>query len=164
MEQRIAEIRARVEKATPGPWEPVPDGCAACTETEWDVDPLEIGCHGMFAHFIDADFIAHAREDIPYLLSLLAERDAEIARLRQEFWESQQANGQMAYRWANAADELSTLQAAVREWKEADDAWDALPSMINDDEAEHANQVIARCAVAEERLRALVPAAEEGTK
>ena len=76
---RLAEIRARVEAATPGPW---------TTKT-------------LHTTLADATFIAASRQDIPYLLDLvdsltaerdaaLAQRDAELAALREKVpaWEA----------------------------------------------------------------------------
>lgn len=78
-EQRLAEIRARVEKATPGPW----DDCRQDDESGefwWDIWS---GTFGSIAHVAewarrdermkfarhDAAFIAHSRDDVPWLLS-----------------------------------------------------------------------------------------------
>ena len=55
MTDRLEEIRSRAEAATPGPW--------------------EIGV--TYNHGRNATFIAHAREDIPYLL-------AEVERLQKD--------------------------------------------------------------------------------
>lgn len=79
MTDRLDEIQARVEAATPGPWEVTQEGwsviSAACNicgtyhnhsmhdgGRTWDAQP-------------DADFIAHSREDVPFLL-------AEVSKLR----------------------------------------------------------------------------------
>ena len=75
---RLEEIKARAEAATEGPWEAL--------------DADENGMHAVavdgtvlveVGDFCDAEFIAHARDDIPHLLalveSLTAERDAAIA-------------------------------------------------------------------------------------
>lgn len=76
MSDRIAEIRARLALATPGPWAVdaeqldeygfnfAPTVCAGCGG-DWPLDGP------------DAFFIAYAREDVPWLL-------AEIERLRGE--------------------------------------------------------------------------------
>lgn len=92
---RLAAIRARLEAATPAPWEPRQmsnddaddpngywwvwrgengpyyNGVAQCLIDDGDVTQQEGS---------DADFIAHSRGDVPYLLdlvaSLTAERDA----------------------------------------------------------------------------------------
>ena len=52
---RLDEIRARVEAATPGPW---------TTKT-------------LHTTLADADFIAHSRADVPFLLNLVASLTAE---------------------------------------------------------------------------------------
>lgn len=79
MNKRLAEIAERVAKATPGPWE-----IAGCDGQligvngpngfNHDLGPIhgQLQVHGMN----DADFIASAREDVPWLL-------AEIERLNQ---------------------------------------------------------------------------------
>lgn len=79
-EQQLAEICARAEAATPGPW--CTDGAEIYTGTEYlPWSSLWIGetcraddCHGSRD---DAAFIAAARTDVPALL-------AEIERLRAE--------------------------------------------------------------------------------
>lgn len=74
--ERIAEIRERCDKATPGPWE-------QCDNTAFseklNVEPNIAFCQ----HSQDADFVAKARQDIPYLLDLLADKDREIEQLRE---------------------------------------------------------------------------------
>lgn len=78
MNQRIGEIRARCEAATPGPWKQYND---------WEViTPSKIQS---VAHTFnpnannDAEFIAHVREDVPYLLSEVERLIAEIEQYRQ---------------------------------------------------------------------------------
>lgn len=79
MNDRISEIRARCEAATPGPWDIILNGHNIKVERT----PANI------------DFIAHAREDIPYLLAQLAERDKEIERLDAELkWLQQPAKAE----------------------------------------------------------------------
>jgi len=67
--KRIEEIKARCEAATPGPWDIILNGHNIKVERT----PANI------------DFIAHAREDIPWLLDQLAEAqrraDAAVADL-----------------------------------------------------------------------------------
>jgi hypothetical protein len=65
----LAEIRARCEAATGGPWE-VGHKCEIYTR-HYQVGPI-----GDFWEPADARFTAHAREDIPALL-------AEVERLRE---------------------------------------------------------------------------------
>jgi hypothetical protein len=83
--------------------------------------------------------------------SLLAERDAEIVRLKAELRDAKRAETrEMAARDA-AESALATLQAAVRDYFETFDG-------------ERGDESQAAFLGAEERLRALVPDAEEGTK
>lgn len=77
---REAEIRARAEAATGGPWEmdeiPETGECAVFGQANaWYTDGQSLIC--THAHYSDADFIAHARTDIEYLL-------AELQILRDE--------------------------------------------------------------------------------
>jgi len=73
-EKRIAEIRERCEKASPGPWNinnvEIGNGKRICLfENQIQgTDNKPVG-----ATDSNAGFIAHAREDIPYLLDCLAE-------------------------------------------------------------------------------------------
>lgn len=61
----LDEIKARIEKATPGPWD--------VSYTHGRVDHLRNGIRFTVADlaFRDAEFIAHARTDIPKLLAAL---------------------------------------------------------------------------------------------
>jgi hypothetical protein len=102
-QQRIAEITARCKAATPGPWE-----TAICRDGKYSgrqclvrasagigevVGIRQLGHRQVKAVEENAAFIAHSREDIPFLLSQLAVKDAEIERLRE------------AQRWRNAETE-----------------------------------------------------------
>ncbi len=98
-DEQASAIRARVEKATPGPWEydgmhseiVTPRGaeywlivseCRSAPDQSYECDE--------FGHQFDAnlDFIAHAREDIP---ALLADRD----ELRRQLAESRAREAQL---------------------------------------------------------------------
>jgi len=93
--ERIAAIRARAEKATPGPWRVAgprePEGfveghilCLNRDDPEHALDERVIAqTNYHYEDDADQQFIAHSRSDIPWLLAQLAERDAEIARLRE---------------------------------------------------------------------------------
>ncbi|MFF1348455.1 hypothetical protein ACFVZJ_21170 [Streptomyces sp. NPDC058322] len=83
---RLAEIQARAAAATPGPWQNdqaelhqaipgAPEIWVAWIGEALNIDDLPKSNH-------NAAFIAHAREDIPYLLVQLHQRDAEIAELQ----------------------------------------------------------------------------------
>ena len=81
MTERLDQIRQRAAQATPGPWR--------CTS--YEVMSEATGVHVIcFGHDRDdygrvdepdAEFIAHAREDIPYLLQELATLSDRIAAL-----------------------------------------------------------------------------------
>lgn len=77
-DERVAEIMAREAKATPGPWN---------RDKEWSrVDNKYMQIVELRSGGIDgesnADFIAHARSDIPYLLSRLQQARAVISAAR----------------------------------------------------------------------------------
>lgn len=107
VEQRIREIEERASRATPGPWyahNPDDDMSmnvflVATTPEEpdpwWDgeeeakkVVAITLLQSPRVADVADgrweenAGFIAHAREDVPWLLSLLREREEEVRALR----------------------------------------------------------------------------------
>ncbi|EMT54779.1 hypothetical protein I532_04205 [Brevibacillus borstelensis AK1] len=69
--EEIAATRERAEKATPGPWRVVPDNIGG-----FPIFDVQDRLDRSLIHTVeDAEFIAHAREDIPKLL-------AEVERLR----------------------------------------------------------------------------------
>ena len=92
-DQQLAEIRERAEKATPGPWEcdylripelvveSVPEAPMADESFPFDMNLIKIGpgeggggitsnwASSFCARYDDAEFTAHAREDIPALLT-----------------------------------------------------------------------------------------------
>lgn len=89
--ERLDEIRRRAEAATSGPWEAYNRGCdrtplddeAGGLGLEIDGPPEAYG-RGQFHLAADAQFIAHARSDVPYLLAALdaMTRRAEAAERR----------------------------------------------------------------------------------
>ena len=110
--KRIAEIRARVEAATPGPW---------TTKT-------------LHTTLADAAFIAHSGEDVPYLLDLVASLTAERDEYRRALrylvgneWEesagdtlSEKAMSTVIDRQAS---ELAALRAVVEEARDEIESW-----------------------------------------
>lgn len=97
----MTEIRAREQKATKGPWQsnnpadyiyarnPYGHGDMLVAQPRgWGHLTGTGACHldehkAMAIQKANADFIAHAREDVPYLLSQLSAQAQEIARLRE---------------------------------------------------------------------------------
>lgn len=88
VEMRLAQIRERAEKAIPAPWYRV---CDQVTKPEvdivtWayrDLPPAEWE-DAEESYEPTLDFIAHAREDVPWLLALLKEHDERIKQLERE--------------------------------------------------------------------------------
>ncbi len=73
---RLAEIRERAEKATEGPWKVGGKGWNSATVTQNGVY-FTAACRPSLQGEMDAEFIAHSREDISWLL----ERDKERQKL-----------------------------------------------------------------------------------
>jgi len=76
---RIDEIRARCEAATPGEWRTPPTFSGICSQNG---DILAIN-RIVNPRAADMIFIAYAREDIPFLLDELAAKDADLQRYKQ---------------------------------------------------------------------------------
>ena len=109
-EERAA-IRARCEAATLGPW----------YEYGRDVitRELKVGETPYQGEYIcedmehgDADFIAHARQDIPELLDALTEKDAEIERLEHALKDAQAARDCWARSCREEAKHASDIKLA----------------------------------------------------
>lgn len=81
-DKRIAEIRARTEAATPGPWEWM-DAYMMCHENPEVKVPFDDR-----RRQADRLFAAHARQDIPDLLDALEAARAEVVRLNIAFREA----------------------------------------------------------------------------
>lgn len=69
----LAAIRERAESATPGPWVAIPNVRPAVVSDDGDGYWTDVA--DAFEEEADAEFVAHAREDVPALL-------AEVDRLR----------------------------------------------------------------------------------
>jgi hypothetical protein len=69
----LAEVKARADAASPGPWYPETDPDAS--PGVWTDRGAELGFDTNRAE--DAEFIAHARTDVPALLARIAELEAE---------------------------------------------------------------------------------------
>ena len=84
----LREIRARVDAATPGPWESFVEGRDHTSGADFirtgglrdDCPDLYVQHESRPAPTHDLDFIAHARQDIPRLI-------AEVERLRSKLGE-----------------------------------------------------------------------------
>jgi len=82
-DERLRAIRERVDAATEGPWEEA-SLCGKGLVVRPEGSPKRIALLGAATEqrWSDADFIAHAPEDVRHLLALLAERDAQVQRVR----------------------------------------------------------------------------------
>ena len=82
--ERVEQIRARVEAATKGPWESytVPESKGEACYSAVEIGDHEVRLDWLYGSGLDANFIAQARDDIPYLLDLLAEQTSTIERVR----------------------------------------------------------------------------------
>jgi hypothetical protein len=100
-EDRLVEIRERCEAATPGPWAAdgdrvFPVGWPAVATCHWQFGSVGgpaghpmLKDHpdwggGLWNARANADFIAAAREDVPYLLTEVERLRADVARLEEE--------------------------------------------------------------------------------
>ncbi|WP_399554217.1 hypothetical protein OG582_40545 (plasmid) [Streptomyces anulatus] len=106
---RIEEIRTRTDAASPGHWGTHYDGKGTYTvEARPRLDPRAgsvdegavatlTGEHGDQQAYQDARFIAHAREDVPYLLDRVAELEVRLREHAHELGEG------AAWNWWDAA-------------------------------------------------------------
>lgn len=130
-DKRLEEIRKRVEAATPGPWEVEDyrcDGDWRSTGNVWarnkghyhpGTKVCEVNCHSMSSISDPRDigefegnsaFIAHARDDIPFLL-------AEVERLRALEAEHKRQWMEDKYEMGNLRAERDTLRRQLDEEK-----------------------------------------------
>ncbi|MYY79685.1 MULTISPECIES: hypothetical protein [unclassified Streptomyces] len=110
--QREAEIRERVEAATPGPW-------GAKEATDSFVDEILANPGEPTARFLarvsgvnvaDGAFIAHARSDVPALLAEVERQRAELAAVRAECDEAQ---AELAAKRDEIADDIHRAELPV---------------------------------------------------
>lgn len=125
--EELAEIEARANAATPGPWEQT-DGniwidtreMVCCGRGYYGCcgDPDILGGQEIFAQSnpTDANFIAHARADIPALLASHKAQAAEIERLTRERDELRSLSPALYRSRAAAAEaKVAALEKAMEE-------------------------------------------------
>ena len=77
MQERLNAIKARAEAATPGPW----GQCVAATCPMGNAYLyLDSEDYVRLAHDNDMQFIAHSRQDIPWLIEQVERLQAEVQR------------------------------------------------------------------------------------
>lgn len=79
--QRLAEIEARVAAATPGPWRTWNDGHVGCIDGHIGGIFAPTAGSQSYRRMPDARFVAHAREDVPWLIERLREAHTTIRAL-----------------------------------------------------------------------------------
>lgn len=109
MTPRREEIRKRVERATPGPWKN--HGGRIFHK---DTLVAETGEFGLQKHnYHRADFIAHARQDIPWLLERLAQCERALGAIGRANFAGPSTDERREWTWA-------TAELALRNLREAD--------------------------------------------
>lgn len=80
MNTRIQEIRERLEKTTPGPWYQEPSPASSCYRIWNDFRDKTYTTLAESYTEPDAYFIAHSRQDIPYLLDYIEKMEKALAQ------------------------------------------------------------------------------------
>ena len=75
---RLADIRKREQDAQPGPW--VRDFVTVTSPDNEMYLHFSSGGYDATQDELDADFIAHSRQDVPYLLDLIDQQSEAINR------------------------------------------------------------------------------------
>jgi hypothetical protein len=89
IETRLREIAERENKATKGPWDPESGLCSKCDG--WHLEgPQDVGGTGILIQLgggtdqlSDLSFIAHSRQDVPWLLELIQKQREALEKIEQ---------------------------------------------------------------------------------
>ena len=85
---RLTEIRARLDAATPAPWTRFARNASAPDEDDWylghDVHGPPRAQRGQIERVADAELIAHAPDDLAHLLSLAEQLQGQLDEARAE--------------------------------------------------------------------------------
>lgn len=85
--ERLRQIKERAARATKGPWRVGPHRGFGEEHDVEGPDGQELsGVRGMFYYRADAEFVAHAREDIPALVESLEDAHARSRQAADEGW------------------------------------------------------------------------------
>ena len=101
--ERIAEIRARVDAATPGPWE-VREGMVVADRTV---------SLGGFMRLSNSHFAAHARQDVPDLLAALAATTTRADEWHAEALRAIESEQGAQDQWAEAVARAESAERAL---------------------------------------------------
>jgi hypothetical protein len=106
----ISEIQDRVDAATPGPWKNFDPGWRYVVDPHNDsICDLPTG-----SEFADANFIAHARSDIPRLLAEVEYANKRADQLQEGISAKVTSNIESAERMADYAVTIIDLRAEVK--------------------------------------------------
>lgn len=124
--KQLAEIKAREQAATPGPWEYTDNGFDGYISSK-NGDFLIGGepCEGRIEHDANTEFICHARTDIPALIAEVERLEDENEKMKPFYrvsddtykhWENAAFAMRDQERAKNAAkdQQISTLEKALR--------------------------------------------------
>lgn len=128
----IDAIKARCEAATPGPWRAIERGNSVMSHgvvtVAYDGLPQQNVCAGISPKTGNAAFIAHAREDIPYLLEQIESLTAQLSdekvvsqslRNAANWYKAQLAASQQETR--AAVEDMTAMAYTIRQRSEHDD-------------------------------------------
>lgn len=124
----LAAIKARVEAATPGPWEAQDDGEIFAPEQDGWWPSVVRADMSTAASAEDAAFIASAREDVPALVAEVERLRGEVAELKTSLVELQPSS---------AADRAERAERAAESTKRAHDALAAVIERVRQAVSNH---------------------------
>jgi len=123
---KISEIRGRAEKATPGPWE---RNLGFVNDEHGGLICSVLSSRGKFElEIVNADFIAHSREDVPFLLdrlTALQQKNAALKAERDEYHD----------KWAKQVSLCTLAQCECDELKKAYDTNAEIHQKLTEDYA-----------------------------
>lgn len=106
---QLDAMQASADQATPGPWEII-GGYQYVTGVDVVIGAIDEGC----IRLRDAEFIAHARTDVPALI-------AEVRRLREQRREALAVANADAAQWEQENHTPTVWAGEIRDALEADD-------------------------------------------
>lgn len=136
-DRRLAAIRERAEKATEGPWLHV--GAVVCKAFGEEEEVAYLAEAETGNDEADGDFIAHAREDVPWVLAELAVVREERDRLREALEDARKRLWWFIEQDGGDGNEIEAAEVAARAMEIQHDVIDAALSVpVPDGSAETA--------------------------
>jgi hypothetical protein len=134
MQARLQEIIDRVDEATVGPW--VAFSSEICVEKEqsaglrYPVVASMIGNREQWFNRSDATFIAHARQDIPFLLAALQEAQQREDQL---IHQAEVNAREMERSLQESQAEIHSLRNSIACVRDANNAWQKLTQGLREE-------------------------------